>query len=231
MKLKNQQEAAMFIAIEGMDGSGKSTQIELLRQKLTDTHNSVLITREPGGTPIGEKIREILLAPENIKMSVRTEALLYAASRAQHIDEVIEPALAAGKIVITDRYVASSYVYQGIARELGLDPVRKINEFAIRGRMPDLTIFLFVSQEKAIQRKKAQKELDRLEAESMSFHNRVNQGFRDLAESYQYPKVIINTDQDAQSVHREIWLAVTERLNMNKKTQSAGAKISKEAEE
>lgn len=221
----------MFIAIEGMDGSGKSTQIELLRQKLTDTHNSVLITREPGGTPIGEKIREILLAPENIKMSVRTEALLYAASRAQHIDEVIEPALAAGKIVITDRYVASSYVYQGIARELGLDPVRKINEFAIRGRMPDLTIFLFVSQEKAIQRKKAQKELDRLEAESMSFHNRVNQGFRDLAESYQYPKVIINTDQDAQSVHREIWLAVTERLNMNKKTQSAGAKISKEAEE
>lgn len=198
----------MFIAIEGMDGSGKSTQMELLRQKLVQQGVEVLITREPGGTPIGEQIRELVLTPAHPEMSPRTEALLYAASRAQHITEVIEPALAKGKTVISDRYVASSYVYQGIARGLGVQPVKAINEFAIQGRMPDLTIFLFVSKEKAIRRKKEQKELDRLEAESMEFHNKVNQGFFDLAETYSYPKIIVNTDKDPESVHEEIWKEV-----------------------
>ena len=198
----------MFIAIEGMDGSGKSTQIELLRRKLTERKMDVVITREPGGTPIGERIRELLLAPEHSEMVPRTEALLYAASRAQHIEQVIEPSLAEGKIVITDRYVASSYVYQGYAKGIGLAEVTAINEFAIRGRMPDLTIFLFVGKENALRRKKEQKELDRLEAESMDFHDKVNRGFLDLADRYAYPKRIIHTDKDPESVHAEIWEAV-----------------------
>ena len=194
----------MFIAIEGMDGSGKSTQIELLRQYFEQRHQEAVITREPGGTDIGEQIREILLRPENQAMAARTEALLYAASRAQHVAELIEPTLAAGKIVISDRYVVSSYVYQGIARGLGLEAVERINQFAINGRVPDLTIFLFVSQEQALRRKKAQKELDRLEAESMAFHAKVNQGFRQLAESYPYPRMIIGADAAPAQVHAEI---------------------------
>ena len=194
----------MFIAIEGMDGSGKSTQIELLRQYFEQRHQEAVITREPGGTDIGEQIREILLRPENRAMAARTEALLYAASRAQHVAELIEPALAAGKIVISDRYVVSSYVYQGIARGLGLEAVERINQFAINGRVPDLTIFLFVSQDQALRRKKAQKELDRLEAESMAFHAKVNQGFRQLAESYPYPRMIIDADMTPAEVHAQI---------------------------
>ena len=194
----------MVIAIEGMDGSGKSTQIELLRQYFEQRHQEAVITREPGGTDIGEQIREILLRPENRAMAARTEALLYAASRAQHVAELIEPALAAGKIVISDRYVVSSYVYQGIARGLGLEAVERINQFAINGRVPDLTIFLFVSQDQALRRKKAQKELDRLEAESMAFHAKVNQGFRQLAESYPYPRMIIDADMTPAEVHAQI---------------------------
>ena len=182
----------MFIAIEGMDGSGKSTQIELLRQSFGRRRQEVVITREPGGTAIGEQIRTVLLQPENQAMAPRAEALLYAASRAQHVAELIEPALAAGKVVISDRYVVSSYVYQGIARGLGLEAIEQINRFAVNGRMPDLTIFLFVSQEQALRRKKAQKELDRLEAESMEFHAKVNQGFWQLAENYPYPRLIVD---------------------------------------
>lgn len=202
----------MFIAIEGMDGTGKSTQIKLLQGKLLDMGKSVVITREPGGSRIGDQIREILLNPENKEMQARTEALLYAASRAQHLGQTIIPALNQGKIVISDRYVLSSYVYQGLARGLGVNQVKEINEFAIQGKMPDLTIFLFVSQEVAIQRKKAQKELDRLEAEDMDFHRRVNQGFYDLAQAYAYPKLMVNTDEGCEAVQAEIWQTVKDYI-------------------
>lgn len=203
----------MFIAVEGMDGAGKSTQIELLCQRLINLKKRFIVTREPGGTPIGDQIREILLSPKSRDMSPRTEALLYAASRAQHIDQKINPALAEGKIVITDRYVLSSYVYQGIARGLGVDIIKQINDFAIQGRTPDLTIFLFVSKEKAIERKKAQKELDRLEAEGMEFHNKVNQGFYELADEYKHPKIIINTDKEFEAVHEQIWQEVQKYID------------------
>lgn len=207
----------MFIALEGMDGSGKSTQIELLRQEFERRRRPVVITREPGGTAIGEQIREILLRPENGAMAARTEALLYAASRAQHVAEVIEPALAAGKIVISDRYVASSYVYQGIARDLGLEAVEKINWFATGGRMPDLTIFLFVSRQQALRRKKAQKELDRLEAEPMTFHAKVDQGFRRLAESYPGTSLILEADAAPAEVHDRIWRRLEQELGEERK--------------
>lgn len=195
----------MFIAVEGMDGSGKSTQIGMLKEHLQKLNREVLVTREPGGTRLGEMIRTMLLDASNQEMSSRTEALLYAASRAQHLEEVIHPATKEGKTVISDRYVISSYVYQGIARGLGLEAVKQINDFATGGRMPDLTIFLFVEEETAIQRKKGQKELDRLEAEAISFHEKVNKGFREVAESYAYPKIIVEANCSAQEVHTAIW--------------------------
>ena len=207
----------MFIAIEGMDGSGKSTQIELLRQSFGRRRQEVVITREPGGTAIGEQIRTVLLQPENQAMTPRAEALLYAASRAQHVAELIEPALDAGKVVISDRYVVSSYVYQGIARGLGLEAIEQINRFAVNGRMPDLTIFLFVSQEQALRRKKAQKELDRLEAESMEFHAKVNQGFWQLAENYPYPRLIVDANAAPAEVHAKIWQRLEQEFREERK--------------
>lgn len=204
----------MFIAIEGMDGSGKSTQIALLKEKLLAAEKKIRITREPGGTPIGEMLREIVLSPENKEMAAETEALLYAASRAQHVSEVINPSLAQGEIVISDRYVVSSYVYQGIARNLGMTAVKQINDFAIKGRMPDLTIFLFVGESTALQRKIQQKELDRLEAESDSFHQRVNNGFRKVAEEYKFPKLIIQADGSPEEVHDQIWERVKKELKL-----------------
>lgn len=204
----------MFIAIEGMDGSGKSTQIALLKEKLLAAEKKIRITREPGGTPIGEMLREIVLSPENKEMAAETEALLYAASRAQHVSEVINPSLARGEIVISDRYVVSSYVYQGIARNLGMDAVKQINDFAIKGRMPDLTIFLFVGENTALQRKIRQKELDRLESESDSFHQRVNNGFRKVAEEYKFPKLIIQADGSPEEVHDQIWERVKKELKL-----------------
>ncbi|MDO4764917.1 MAG: dTMP kinase [Eubacteriales bacterium] len=204
----------MFIVIEGMDGSGKSTQIALLKEKLLAAEKKIRITREPGGTPIGEMLREIVLSPENKEMAAETEALLYAASRAQHVSEVINPSLARGEIVISDRYVVSSYVYQGIARNLGMDAVKQINDFAIKGRMPDLTIFLFVGENTALQRKIRQKELDRLESESDSFHQRVNNGFRKVAEEYKFPKLIIQADGSPEEVHDQIWERVKKELKL-----------------
>lgn len=204
----------MFIVIEGMDGSGKSTQIALLKEKLLAAEKKIRITREPGGTPIGEMLREIVLSPENKEMAAETEALLYAASRAQHVSEVINPSLARGEIVISDRYVVSSYVYQGIARNLGMDAVKQINDFAIKGRMPDLTIFLFVGENTALQRKIRQKELDRLESESDSFHQRVNNGFRKVAEEYKFPKLIIQADGSPEEVHDQIWEKVKKELKL-----------------
>lgn len=204
----------MFIAIEGMDGSGKSTQIALLKEKLLAAEKKIRITREPGGTPIGEMLREIVLSPENKEMAAETEALLYAASRAQHVSEVINPSLARGEIVISDRYVVSSYVYQGIARNLGMDAVKQINDFAIKGRMPDLTIFLFIGENTALQRKIRQKELDRLESESDSFHQRVNNGFRKVAEEYKFPKLIIQADGSPEEVHGQIWERVKKELKL-----------------
>lgn len=195
----------MFIAVEGMDGSGKSTQIAMLKERFQTLNKEVLVTREPGGTRIGEMIREMLLDAANQEMMSRTEALLYAASRAQHVEEVIIPATKQGRIVISDRFVISSYVYQGIARGLGLEAVKQINDFATGGRMPDVTIFLFVKEETAIQRKKVQKELDRLESEAISFHEKVNKGFVEIAQGYSYPKIIVQADSSPEEVHTKIW--------------------------
>ena len=134
-----------FISFEGIDGCGKTTQIKKTLTYLNNKNKEAIKTREPGGTKIGEKIRSILLGNENNEMDYRTEALLYAASRAQHVNELIKPALLQKKIVVSDRFIHSSLIYQGIGRELGIEKIAEINEFALCGCMPDLSIFLDIS--------------------------------------------------------------------------------------
>ncbi len=173
----------IFISMEGPDGSGKTTQIELLKDFLKSKgYDEIIITREPGGTRISEAVREIILNKEYTEMSYTAEALLYASARAQLVSEVIKPALDAGKAVISDRFVDSSAVYQGIARGLGVDEIYRLNNFAIQGIMPDLTIHLDLPATIGISRKKNQAELDRMESETIDFHERVAQGYRDLAD-------------------------------------------------
>ena len=167
--------------MEGPDGSGKSTQIALLKEYLETEGYDVIITREPGGTVISEAIREVILNKDFTEMSPVTEMLLYASARAQLIAELVGPALEEGKAVISDRFVDSSLVYQGMARGLGVEMVYEVNKQAIGKYMPDVTFLLDLPAEVGISRKKDQKELDRMELESLEFHTKVAQGYRDMA--------------------------------------------------
>lgn len=182
----------IFITMEGPDGSGKSTQIELLKKYLEMKGYDIVIAREPGGTIISEEIRKIILNKEFQEMSYKTELLLYASARAQLVEELIRPALEQGKAVICDRFVDSSAVYQGIGRNLGIDTVYKVNAFALGDVTPKLTILMDLDAEEGIKRKKNQAELDRMEMENLSFHKRVVEGYRELAKLD--PKRIVSID-------------------------------------
>lgn len=172
----------ILVTFEGPDGSGKSTQIKLLTDYLINKGYEVISTREPGGTEISEKIREIILDNKNSNMSNMCEALLYAASRAQLVEEVIKPAINKGKIVICDRFVESSIVYQGIGRDLGVEQIRNINEAALNGLKADVTIMLTIPYEEGLKRKANQRELDRLEKSGDDFHRKVFDGYLNLTE-------------------------------------------------
>ena len=201
----------LFIVMEGPDGSGKTTQINLLEQYLKEAGYECLITREPGGTVRGEEVRELILNPEYKEMSPVTEMLLYAASRAQLVHEVIGPALEAGKIVISDRFVDSSIVYQGIARNLGISTVAAVNAPGIGIYRPDGIFFIDLSEAEGIRRKKNQKKLDRMEQESIDFHHLVSEGYRKvLAER---PEVIkIDGGKDIDVIQKKIRNHVDELL-------------------
>lgn len=201
----------LFIVMEGLDGSGKTTQINLLEQYLKEAGYECLITREPGGTVIGEEVRELILNPEYKEMSPVTEMLLYAASRAQLVHEVIGPALEAGRIVISDRFVDSSIVYQGIARNLGISTVAAVNAPGIGIYRPDGIFFIDLSEAEGIRRKKNQKKLDRMEQESIDFHHLVSEGYRKvLAER---PEVIkIDGGKDIDVIQKKIRNHVDELL-------------------
>ena len=170
-----------FITFEGCDGCGKSTQLRLLSKYLTENSIPHIFTREPGGGKISEAIREILLNGKNMEMTDECEALLYAASRVQHLSDRVEPALSEGKLVICDRYVDSSLAYQAYARGLGLDFVSKINAFALKNYRPDVTIFIDLTPEDAFKRKHGADENDRLEKAGMEFHKRVYDGYKAVA--------------------------------------------------
>ncbi len=203
----------LFISMEGPDGSGKSTQIELLKKYLEDKgYDEIIITREPGGTVISEAVRGIILNNDYAEMSYMTEALLYAAARAQLVSQVIKPALDSGKAVISDRFVDSSAVYQGMARGLGVDEVYNINNYATLGIMPDLTIHMDLPAEIGISRKKNQAELDRMERETIEFHKKVAEGYRELAKRFPERIVTIDATLDVETIHKKIIEQVEEVL-------------------
>lgn len=191
-----------FLTFEGPDGSGKSTVIERLKSEIGSQLPFIHFTREPGGTPISEKIRELLLDPDHSSMTSRTEALLYAASRAQHVDEVIRPALISGKLVISDRFLLSSIAYQGYGRQLGVKSIELINEFATTGLVPDLVVFFNIQPNTALERKGPVR--DRLENADALFHRAVYDGYQSILKSYPHPMVVIDAEQNPDRVYDDV---------------------------
>lgn len=201
----------MFISIEGPDGAGKSTQINNIKAFLEERGMEYILTREPGGTMISEKIRNIILDKENQGMNYVTEALLYAASRAQHVSQVIKPALEEGKVVICDRFIDSSFAYQGYARGLG-DTVWDINKAGVDGCMPDITFVFKLDPKVGLSRVKGRGEEDRLELEKMEFHQRVYEGYLDLERKYPERIVGIDASKSIEEIKEDIYQALTDRL-------------------
>ena len=188
-----------FITFEGPEGSGKTTVIEHIKNVLSETHD-IVKTREPGGIPISEKIREVLLDKEH-SMDGRTEALLFAASRRQHLVERVIPALDEGKIVLCDRFIDSSLAYQGIARGIGFDDIMAINKFAIDTYMPDLTIYLKLDPAEGLRRiKDNQRENNRLDEETIDFHKKVVLGYNKLSELYPNRIKVVDAAQPIDKV-------------------------------
>lgn len=202
----------IFITMEGPDGAGKTTQIDLLKAYLEEKGYDTVITREPGGTAISEAVRAILLDRKYSEMSYMTELLLYASARAQLVEQVIKPALDAGKAVIADRFVDSSAVYQGIGRGLGVDTVYEVNSFALAGIMPQLTILMDLPAEIGIARKKNQAELDRMESEALDFHRRVAEGYRQLADRFPDRIMKIDATLPIEEIHAIIKDSVSNHL-------------------
>ena len=202
----------LFITFEGLDGSGKSTQIDKLKERLTSSGFEVLLTREPGGTTIGEKIRELILDPANDSMDDMTEAYLYASSRAQLVRETILPALEEGKIVICDRFVDSSIAYQGYGRMMG-DVIRQINLHAVEGCMPDLTFLLRVTPSGGMSRINS-RELDRIELAGKDFHQRTFEGYEAVAANEPDRVKVIDAAGTIEDIHEQIFSYVKELLSL-----------------
>lgn len=192
----------LFITLEGMDGAGKSTQIAAIKGLLEEKGQKVIVTREPGGTAISEKIREIILDRENSEMEPMTEALLYAAARAQHVAQVIRPALEQGTHVVCDRFIDSSIAYQGYGRGLG-DSVSIINAYAAAGCVPDVTFFLRLEPD-ASKRRIQEGSLDRIELEAMDFHQRVFHGYEELALQFPERVTVIDAAEEISAVSEKI---------------------------
>jgi len=199
----------LFITLEGPDGSGKTTQIDLLAEHLRELGQDVLITREPGGTPIGDQIRTVLHDVRNIEMTSETEFLLYSASRAQHVRQVIRPHLARGGTVLCDRFADSSRAYQGYGRELELDDIRSITQFATSGLAPDLTVYLDLSVELGIERKLSAHatqagEWNRLDRQTLDFHRRVRQGYLKMAKAEPGRWLVVDATQSIAATQATI---------------------------
>lgn len=196
--------SAYWISLEGGEGSGKTTLIRLIEAALQSQGHDVLVTREPGGVPIAEQIREVLLRIDNTAMDPITEALLFAASRRQHLVEKVLPALAAGRVVLMDRYVDSSIAYQGYARGLGMEAIKDLNDFAIQGNLPNITFWIDVDPTVGLDRiSNNQRNVNRLDKEVVEFHERVRQGYRLIADADDRV-VVIDGHQTPERIVQEI---------------------------
>lgn len=195
----------IVITLEGGEGSGKSTILDLIREFLEGHAIDFMVTREPGGVRISEKVRDIILDVDHTEMDARTEALLYAAARRQHLVEKVLPALAAGKVVIFDRFVDSSLVYQGYCRGIGVDEVYQLNLFATEGFTPDVTLYLDVTPEIGLSRvNNGNREVNRLDLENMDFHEKVREGYLMLAKQYPDRYRMIHADKTLEEVYNQV---------------------------
>ena len=201
-----------FLSMEGLDGCGKTTQANLLEKSLRQMGFELVRTREPGGCPISEKIRQIILDTENAEMCGTCEALLYAASRAQHVHQVIRPAVEAGKVVLSDRFVDSSVAYQGGGRAMGVDMIRQINEPAVDGMLPDATVYLAIDHTTAMNRRLSASRPDRLEMESGAFHGRVQAAYEELIDRDRQRFIVVSGDQPVEEIARQVLRQVLKRL-------------------
>ncbi|MDH5100213.1 dTMP kinase [Lactobacillus kefiranofaciens] len=204
-----------FVSFEGPDGAGKSTVLkEVLAEIGPELRPQYLVTREPGGSKIAEKIRDIILDPANDEMNAKTEALLYAASRSQHVEEIIRPALKTGKLVFSDRFVDSSLAYQGEGRDLGIAEVKQINDFATGKLDPDLTFFLDVAPEVGLSRIKKLRpdQEDRLEQENLAFHKKVYAGFQKIKQMYPERFFTIDATQPIEQVVKQVIITLKQRM-------------------
>jgi len=205
-----------FISFEGGEGSGKTTIIKQLKIDLEKQGFKVLQTREPGGSEIAEGIRQIILNIANVKMDPRTEALLYAASRRQHLVEVILPALQNGNIVLCDRFVDSSLAYQGYARGLGINQIYELNRFAIEDLLPGLTIYLDLDPEIGLRRiKDNNRACNRLDLESLEFHKKVREGYLLIAKQYPTRIKVVNGSLSKEKLYEEVKKIVLDYFNIN----------------
>jgi dTMP kinase len=208
----------VFITLEGPEGSGKTTQVPLLVDWLHEQGYTVDVTREPGGTDIGNQIRDVLHDPCNTAMDAIAEILLYSADRAQHVAQCVRPALAAGKIVVSDRYYDSTLAYQGYGRGLNLEMLRAITTFATGGLKPDLTLYLDIAPETGLRRRQAnEEEWNRLDAEALDFHQRVRAGYRELITQEPERWAVIDAARPVEEVQEAIRMQVKARLEQVKR--------------
>ena len=202
-----------FITIEGCEGSGKTTILKMLCKELENNNIKYFSTREPGGSKISEQIRNVILNVENTKMDYMTEALLYAASRRQHLEEVVKPAINNGAVVICDRYLDSSLAYQGHARGLGIEEVYAINMYATSGFLPELTIYIDIPVEVGLERiMKNNRDVNRLDLEKISFHSKVREGYLKISEMYSDRIVKIDGVGTPEEVYERVRKVIFERL-------------------
>lgn len=205
----------IVITLEGGEGSGKSTIINMIREFLEGHDIDFMVTREPGGVPIAEKIRNVILDVNHTEMDSRTEALLYAAARRQHLVEKVLPALDQGKVVIFDRFVDSSLVYQGYCRGIGVDEVYQLNLFATEGFTPDLTLYLDVEPEIGLKRvNSGDREVNRLDLENISFHEKVREGYLLLAEKNPNRYKMIDANKSLEEVFNQVLKVLNSTLNL-----------------
>lgn len=212
MPTDNKSRRGFFISFEGGEGAGKSAQVEILARQLKENGYEVEATREPGGTLVGTQIRDITHDPQNTDLRGITEAFLMAGDRAQHVREVIEPALQAGKVVVTDRYVDSSIAYQGYGRKLGADFIQKLNGLAIDGIMPDVTFLLSVNPEVGASRRRNSTKTDRLDLQQKTFYEDVDKGYRLLVQQNPKRFVVIDANPSINEVAQMIWQHTLESL-------------------